>query len=60
MSYRHSRPYTCVQVLDFESIAKTKRHCRVVACSAVVSMGLLDGFDWLVNDISSRIYLYDN
>ncbi|GAX75160.1 hypothetical protein CEUSTIGMA_g2604.t1 [Chlamydomonas eustigma] len=44
--------------LDFASISK--RHCRIVACSAVNGTGILDGFDWLVKDISSRIYLYDN
>ncbi|KAJ9525266.1 hypothetical protein QJQ45_020791 [Haematococcus lacustris] len=46
------------QVLKFEAI--TKRHCRVVACSAVSGSGLLAGFDWLVQDISSRIYLFDH
>jgi ADP-ribosylation factor-like protein 2 len=49
-----------LQALDFESIAATKRHCRIVACSAVTGKGLLDGFDWLVQDISSRIYLLDH
>ena len=48
----------CAQVLDFSAI--TKRHCRIVACSAVTGSGILDGFDWLVKDISSRIYLYDH
>ncbi|GLC42453.1 ADP-ribosylation factor-like protein 2 [Pleodorina starrii] len=36
----------------------TKRHCRVVNCSAVDSTGLLEGFDFVVKDISSRIYLF--
>lgn len=45
-------------MLDFSAI--TKRHCRIVACSAVTGSGILDGFDWLVKDISSRIYLYDH
>jgi hypothetical protein len=44
------------QVLDIRSI--TKRHCRIVACSAVEGTGLLEGFDFVVKDISSRIYLF--
>ncbi|GFH10212.1 uncharacterized protein HaLaN_05485, partial [Haematococcus lacustris] len=51
-------PQELEQVLKFEAI--TKRHCRVVACSAVSGSGLLAGFDWLVQDISSRIYLFDH
>lgn len=47
------------KALDFAAIS-TKRHNRAVACSAVTGDGILDGFDWLVNDISSRIYLCDN
>lgn len=44
------------KVLDLNSI--TKRHIRTVACSAHTGHGLLDAFDWLVKDISSRIYLF--
>ncbi|EFJ45157.1 small Arf-related GTPase [Volvox carteri f. nagariensis] len=44
------------KALDIASI--TKRHCRVVACSAVDGTGLLEGFDFVVNDISARIYLF--
>ena len=32
------------QILDFDGISK--RHCRIVACSAVTGSGILDGFDW--------------
>jgi len=46
------------KVLDFASISK--RHCRILACSAVTGEGILEGFDWLVKDISSRIYLFDH
>eukprot|EP00873_Tetraselmis_striata_P037504 jgi/Tetstr1/457768/TSEL_044313.t1 len=35
------------------------RHWRIVGCSAVTGEGLLDGFDWVVNDIRSRIFLLD-
>ena len=45
-----------LQVLDLGSI--TKRHTRTVACSAHSGDGLLDAFEWLVKDISSRIYLF--
>ena len=45
------------QALDLQSI--TKRHCYVVSCSAVSGEGVLKGFDWLVRDISSRIYMFD-
>jgi len=34
-----------------------KRHCRVQGCSAQTGAGLLDGIDWLVEDIASRIML---
>ena len=44
------------QVLDLGSIAK--RHTRAVVCSAHTGDGLLDAFNWLVKDISSRIYLF--
>jgi hypothetical protein len=30
-----------------------------VACSAMEGSGLLDGFQWLVRDVASRIYLLD-
>lgn len=46
------------QALDLKSLT-TKRHSRIVGCSAVTGDGLLDGFEWIVKDISSRIYLFD-
>jgi ADP-ribosylation factor-like protein 2 len=33
------------------------RHWKIVGCSAVTGDGLLDGFDWLVNDCAGRIYM---
>ena len=33
------------------------RHTRIVACSAATGEGLLTAFDWLVADISSRVFL---
>lgn len=35
------------------------RRWRVVPCSAVTGDGLLEGFDWLVNDCAERIYMFD-
>mmetsp|Transcript_8826 Transcript_8826/g.15282 ORF Transcript_8826/g.15282 Transcript_8826/m.15282 type:complete len:187 (+) Transcript_8826:177-737(+) len=52
-------PQQLEQVLDFATIS-TKRHCKVVACSAVTGEGVLEGFSWLVHDISQRIYLIDH
>lgn len=33
------------------------RHWGIVACSAVTGEGLLEGIDWIVTDIASRIFL---
>uniref|UniRef100_A0A0A8ZDH0 ADP-ribosylation factor n=1 Tax=Arundo donax TaxID=35708 RepID=A0A0A8ZDH0_ARUDO len=35
------------------------RHCQIVGCSAYTGDGLLQGFDWLVQDVASRIYVLD-
>ena len=35
------------------------RHWKIAPCSAVSGDGLIGAFDWLVSDISSRIYLFD-
>jgi|UniRef100_A0A7S0SFE4 ADP-ribosylation factor-like protein 2 len=36
-----------------------KRHWHIEGCSAVTGEGLLQGFDWCVQDIGARIYMYD-
>jgi ADP-ribosylation factor-like protein 2 len=41
--------------LSDESISG--RHWTVMACSAVTGDGLVEGVEWLVNDISSRIFV---
>ena len=33
------------------------RHWSIAGCSAVTGSGLADGFDWIVNDIASRIFI---
>lgn len=49
------------QVEDFLDVARVceKRHWKVIGCSAVTGMGLEEGFQWLVDDIGSRIFLLD-
>ncbi len=49
--------HDCLQVLDLEAMGT--RHWRIVGCSAVTGAGLIDGFDWVVSDIKSRIALLD-
>ena len=45
------------RALDLGSEAFTTRHSMVVSCSAVTGEGLLEGIDWLVTDISGRIFM---
>jgi ADP-ribosylation factor-like protein 2 len=47
-----------LQVLNLEAMDKT-RHWNIVGCSAYTGEGLLEGFDWLVQDVASRIYVLD-
>ncbi|KAH9707216.1 ADP-ribosylation factor-like protein 2 [Citrus sinensis] len=51
-------PTEIAKVLNLEAMDKT-RHWKIVGCSAYTGEGLLEGFDWLVQDIASRIYLLD-
>ncbi|KAK9812730.1 hypothetical protein WJX72_002764 [[Myrmecia] bisecta] len=45
------------KALDLQAMGS--RHWRIVGCSAVTGAGLLDGFEWVVADIRSRIFLLD-
>lgn len=45
-------------MLNLEAMDKS-RHWQIVGCSAYTGEGLLEGFDWLVQDIASRIYMLD-
>ncbi|KAG8640781.1 hypothetical protein MANES_01G054104v8 [Manihot esculenta] len=38
------------EVLNLENMDKT-RHWKIVGCSAYTGEGLLEGFDWLVQDM---------
>lgn len=50
--------FLLLKVLNLESMDKS-RHWKIVGCSAYTGDGLLEGFDWLVQDIASRIYMLD-
>ncbi|KAJ0980386.1 hypothetical protein J5N97_008641 [Dioscorea zingiberensis] len=52
------KPEEIVKVLNLDGLDKT-RHWKIVGCSAYTGEGLLEGFDWLVQDIASRIYMLD-
>jgi len=45
------------EVLELDKV--TTRHWRIGACSAYTGKGLIDGVDWIVRDIASRIFMYD-
>ncbi|KAB1212224.1 ADP-ribosylation factor-like protein 2 [Morella rubra] len=51
-------PEEIAKVLNLEAMDRT-RHWKIVGCSAYTGEGLLEGFDWLVQDIASRIYVLD-
>lgn len=33
------------------------RHCKILECSALTGSGLVEGIEWIVEDISSRIFM---
>lgn len=45
------------EVLELDKV--TTRHWRIGGCSAYTGKGLIDGVDWIVRDIASRIFMYD-
>ena len=45
------------KVLELPALAN--RHWKIVPCSAVTGEGLGDGFDYIVCDIASRVYLLE-
>lgn len=46
------------EVLDLKAISEN-RHWRIQACSAVTGEGLLEGIDFIVQDIAARIFMMD-
>ncbi|CAI0399924.1 unnamed protein product, partial [Linum tenue] len=51
-------PEEIAKVLNLDNMDRT-RHWKIIGCSAYTGEGLLEGFDWLVQDIASRIYVLD-
>jgi ADP-ribosylation factor-like protein 2 len=45
------------EALELDAVST--RHWRIGACSAYTGKGLIDGVDWIVRDIASRIFMYD-
>jgi len=45
------------EILDLDSKEISGRHWKIFGCSAVTGDGLIRGFDWIVNDITSRIFM---
>jgi ADP-ribosylation factor-like protein 2 len=45
------------RVLDLSSVDIGGRHVQVVGCSGITGAGLQQGFDWIVDDISSRVFI---
>ena len=45
------------EVLQLDSIVS--HHWKIVECSAVTGLNLLTGVDWLIDDISKRIFTLD-
>lgn len=50
-------PKEILEVLDLKNIKG--RHWGIQPCSAVKGDGLLEGMDFIVDDIRSRIYLFN-
>jgi ADP-ribosylation factor-like protein 2 len=45
------------EILQLDSADIAGRHWTIVGCSAITGSGLVSGFDWIVNDIASRIFM---
>ncbi|ETN24268.1 ADP-ribosylation factor-like protein 2, variant 1 [Phytophthora nicotianae INRA-310] len=45
--------------LGLRSAQFSTRHWSIISCSAVTGDGLVDGIDWLVGDVASRIFLME-
>jgi ADP-ribosylation factor-like protein 2 len=50
-------PEKIAESLGMEDGQFQNRHWSIHACSAVTGDGLMEGMDWLIEDISSRIFL---
>lgn len=45
------------EALELDSEIFTKRHWGIFPCSAVTGEGLVEGIDWMIRDIASRIFM---
>lgn len=52
------RPEQIAKVLQLD-LMDGSRHWKIVGCSAVGGDGLLTGFDWIVSDIGTRIFMHE-
>ncbi|KAI3946584.1 hypothetical protein MKX01_014442, partial [Papaver californicum] len=50
-------PHEIAKVLNLDAMDKI-RHWEIVRCSAYTGEGLLEAFDWMVQDIASRISMF--
>ncbi|KAL4496039.1 hypothetical protein ABPG72_015461 [Tetrahymena utriculariae] len=49
---------TCEQIKEFLALDDiSTRHWGIIPCSAVTGEGLIEGIDWVVTDIASRIFM---
>ena len=46
------------EILELDKISD-KRHWRIQSCSAVTGDGLIDGVEYIVDDIASKIYMLE-
>jgi len=50
---------TADEIKDFLELDQIDtRHWGIIPCSARTGEGLLEGVDWIVNDIAARIFTY--
>ena len=54
-SRQHGMELITVELLD----AMKTHHCRALNCSAMTGENLLKGIDWMLDDISDRIFMKD-
>ena len=45
------------EILELDAAEVSGRHYTILGCSAMTGQGLKEGFDWLVDDISSRVFI---
>ena len=49
--------FQLIQLFDLDSI--TTHHWAIFGCSGVTGKNLLNGIDWVITDIGSRLYSLD-